>query len=160
MYAEYLVIIAEGKQELQEVLDDWKGVFKKHEMRMSLEKTEVMWVGNQREELNIRLGGKEITQVDGFVYLGGMVTEDGHSEVEVRRIKAGANAWRKVEAVRLNRKISKKLKEKVLKACVTTVALKQQQQQQHKLQVCENNWVHRITRTKRVDSRRKNDLRK
>ena len=78
-----------------------------------------------------------------------MVTEDGHSEVEVRRIKAGANAWRKVEGVRLNRKISKKLKEKVLKACVTTVALKQQQQQQqHQLQVCENNWVRRITRTK------------
>ena len=52
---------------------------------MSLEKTEVMWIGNQREKLNIRLDGKEIKQVDGFVYLGGMVTEDGHSEVEVRR---------------------------------------------------------------------------
>ena len=112
MYADDLVIIAEGKQELHEVLEEWKGVFKKHEMRMSLEKTEVMWVGNQREELNVRLGGKEITQVDGFVYLGGTVTEDGHSEVEVRRIKAGANAWRKVEAVRLNRTISKKLKKK------------------------------------------------
>ena len=60
MYADHLVIIAEGKQELQEVLEEWKGVFKKYEMRMSLEKTEVMWVGNQREELNIRLGGKEI----------------------------------------------------------------------------------------------------
>ena len=58
---------------------------------MSLEKTEVMWVGHQREELNIRLDGKEIKQVDGFVYLGGMVTEDGHSEVEVqRRIQTGA----------------------------------------------------------------------
>ena len=42
----------------------------------------MMWVGHQREELNIRLDGKEIKQVDGFVYLGGMVTEDGHSEVE------------------------------------------------------------------------------
>ena len=50
---------------------------------MSLEKTEVMWVRNQREELNIRLDGKEIKHVDGFVYLGGMATEDGHSEVEV-----------------------------------------------------------------------------
>ena len=37
---------------------------------MSLEKTEVMLVGHQREELNIRLDGKEIKQVDGFVYLG------------------------------------------------------------------------------------------
>ena len=52
---------------------------------MSLEKTEVMWVGHQRDELNIRLDAKEIKQVNGFVYFGGMFTEDGHSEAEVRR---------------------------------------------------------------------------
>ena len=52
---------------------------------MSLEKTELMWVGHQREELNIKLDGKAIKQVDGFVYLGEMVTEDGHSAAEVRR---------------------------------------------------------------------------
>ena len=59
-----------------------------------------------------------------------------------------------------------KLKGKVLRARATpaclcgleTVALSEQQQQ--KLQVCENNWVRRITRTKRVDRRRMNDLRK
>ena len=34
----------------------------------------------------------EIKQVDGFVYLEGMVTEDGHSEVEMRRrIQMGVN---------------------------------------------------------------------
>ena len=126
MYADDLAIIAESKQDLQEVLEEWKGVFEKHGLRMSLEKTEVMWVGHQREELNIRLDGKEIKQVDGFVYLGGMVTEDGYSAAEVRRR--------------------------------TQAALTEQQQQ--KLQVCENNWIRRITRTKRVDRRRKNDLRK
>ena len=127
----------------------------------------MMWVGHQREELNIRLDGKEITQVDGFVYLGGMVTEDGHSAAEVQhRTQVGANAWRKVEGVMLDRTISKKLKGKVLRTCATpacmcgleTVALTEQQQQ--KLQVCENNWVRRITRTKRVGRRRMNDLRK
>ena len=165
MYADDLAIIAESKQDLQEVLEEWKGVFKKHGLRMSLEKTEVMWIGHQREELNIRLDGKEIKQVDGFVYLGGMVTEDGHSAAEVRRrTQAGANAWRKVEGVMLDRNISKKLKGKVLRTCVTPacqydlVALTEQQQQ--KLQVCENNWVRRITRTKKVDRRRMNDLRR
>ena len=108
MYADDLAIIAESKQDLQEVLVEWKGVFEKHGLRMSLEKTEVMWVGHQREELNIRLDGKEIKQVDGFVYLGGMVTEDGHSAAEVpRRTQAGTNAWRKVEGVMLDRKNSK-----------------------------------------------------
>ena len=88
---------------------------------------------------------------------------DGHSEVGVRRwIQEGAIAWRKVEGVELDRKNSKKLKGKVLRACFTTaclfgletVALTEQQQ---KLQVCD--WVRRITRTKRVDIRM-NDLRK
>ena len=54
MYANDLAKIAESKKELQEVLEEWKGVFEKHGLRMSLEKTEVMWVGHQREELNIR----------------------------------------------------------------------------------------------------------
>ena len=98
----------------------------------------MMWVGYQREELNIELDGKEIKQAVGFVYLGGMVTEDGHSEAEVRRrIQAGANAWRKVEGIMLDITISKKLKGTVLRACVTpaclyglkTVELTEQQQQ-------------------------------
>ena len=75
MYADDLAITAESKQDLQEVLEEWKGVFEKHGLRMGLEKTEVIWVEHQREELNIRLDGKEIKQVGGFVYLGGMVTQ-------------------------------------------------------------------------------------
>ena len=94
-----------------------------------------------------------------------MVNEDEHSEVEMRcRIQQGANARGKVEGVTLGRNILKKLKRKVLRACVTqaclnlyleTVALTEQQQQ---LQGWF--WFCRKTRTKRVDERRMNDLRK
>ena len=54
------------------------------------------------------------------------------------RTQQGANAWGKVEGVMLDRNILKKLKRKVLRACVTqaclnlyleTVALTEQQQQ-------------------------------
>ena len=58
VYAGDLVIIAERKQELHEMLEEWKGVFEKH--------GELMWVGHQREKINIGLDGKEIKQVDGF----------------------------------------------------------------------------------------------
>ena len=54
MYAGDLTIIAESKPELQEVLEEWNRMFKKHGLIMSLKKTEIMWVGHQREELNIR----------------------------------------------------------------------------------------------------------
>ena len=93
-----------------------------------------------------------------------MVNEDEHSEVEMRcRIQQGANTRGKVEGVMLDRNILKKLKRKVLRACVTqaclnlyleTVALTEQQQLQGWF------WFCRITRTKRVDERRMNDLRK
>ena len=44
MYANDLAMIADTNQELQEVLEEWKGVFKKHGRIMSREKTEGMWV--------------------------------------------------------------------------------------------------------------------
>ena len=68
-----------------------------------------------------------------------MVNEDEHSEVEMRcRIQQGVSARGKVEGFMLDRNILKKLKRKVLRACVTqaclnlyleTVALTEQQQQ-------------------------------
>ena len=67
MYANDLAMITDKKQDLQEVLEQWKGMFKKHAPIMSREKTEEMWVSHQREDLNISLDDKEFNQVDGFV---------------------------------------------------------------------------------------------
>ena len=67
MYANDLAMIADKKEELQEVLEQWKGMFKKHGPIMSREKTEDMCVWHQREDLNISLDDEEFNQVDGFV---------------------------------------------------------------------------------------------
>ncbi len=65
------------------------------------------------------LEGKDIKQVNKCVYLCGNVCESGRLDVEVRRrIQAGANAWRSVEGVMVDRNISRKLKWKVLDSCV------------------------------------------
>ena len=68
-----------------------------------------------------------------------------------------AKAWRAVEGVMADRRISKRLKGKVMSTCVTpaclygteTLALTELQQQ--RLQVCENNWVRKIARVTRAD---------
>ena len=58
---------------------------------MNLDKTEVMWDGKLRDELNVRLEEKCIKHVKNVVYLGRNISENGL--VEVRRgIEAGANA--------------------------------------------------------------------
>ena len=64
------------------------------------------------------------------------------------------------------RHISKKLKGRLLGACVTPAmlygleTLPVSEKHQHRLQVCENNWVRRIAGVKRVDRRRMDELRR
>ena len=86
---------------------------------MNLEKTEIMWIGEQKMEIHVVLDGKIITQVNSFVCLGGTVCVDGESSKEIqRRVQAGAAAWSRVEGIIWDRKLKKQLKAKVLEACV------------------------------------------
>ena len=94
LYAYDLALVTSGTQELRETVEEWNGLFIKHGMKLNLEKTEVLHIGHQREELDIELEGKKLNQRDSFVYLGGEVCRDGKTEIEVRRrVQAGANAW-------------------------------------------------------------------
>ena len=165
LYADDLALGANGKQELQETMEEWNGLFIKHGLKLNLENTEVLHIGHQREELNIELEGMKLNQRDSFVYLGGAVCGDGKTEREVRRrVQAGANAWRAAEGVMADWRISKRLKSKVMSTCVTpaclygteTLALTELQQQ--RLQACENNWVRKIARVTRADRRRMVEL--
>ena len=125
-------------------------------------------IGHQREELDIELAGKKLTQGDSFVYLGGAVCRDGKTEREVcrsLRAQAGANACSLVDGVMLDRWISKRLMGKVMSTCVApacmygTETLAVTELQQQRLQVCENNWVRKIARVTRADRRRMVELR-
>ena len=82
LYADDLALVANGKQELQETIEEWNGLFTRHGLKLNLEKTEVMHIGHQREELDIELEGKKLTQRDSFVYLGGVVCGDEKTERE------------------------------------------------------------------------------
>ena len=73
MYADDIVIVAEHREELPGALEEWNDMFKKHGLNMNIDKTEVMWVGKQSEELNIRLEEKYIKQVKNCVYPGGNI---------------------------------------------------------------------------------------
>ena len=114
--------------------------------KISIEKTEVLWVGQQKKDLDTKLDGKKLKQRDSFVYLGGAVCGDGGTETEIRRrVQAGASAWTNVEGVMGDRLISGKLKGKILNSCITpaylydleTMAMTEKQQE--RLQVSENN---------------------
>ena len=69
LYTDDLAVVADSEIDLQERLVDWKEIFGRHGLRVSLEKTEVLWVGQQKKDLDIRLDRKKLNQRDSYVYL-------------------------------------------------------------------------------------------
>ncbi len=49
LYADDLALVANGKQELQETLEEWNGLFVRHGLKHNQEKTEVLHIGHQGE---------------------------------------------------------------------------------------------------------------
>ena len=97
-----------------------------------------------------RAGGEETDSGEQFRVHRGAVCGDGKKEREVRRrAQAGANAWRAVEGVMADRRISQRIKGKVMSTGVTpaclygTEILALTELQQQRMQVCENNWVRK-----------------
>ena len=62
LYVDDLALVVNGKQELQETMEEWNGLFTKHGLKLKLEKTEMLHIGHQREELVIELEGKKLTK--------------------------------------------------------------------------------------------------
>ena len=71
-----------GKQELQETLEEWNGLFTRRGLKLNLENTEVMHRPSEARARR-RTGVEETDSGDSFVYLGGAVCGDGKSEREV-----------------------------------------------------------------------------
>ena len=89
LYADDLALVANGKQELQEILEEWNGLFTRHGLTINPEKTEVVHIGHQRqrEELDIELEGKKLTV--SCIYRRGSVRrqEDGERGTPKRTCK-------------------------------------------------------------------------
>ena len=53
MYADDLAVVADSEADLQDRLVEWKEIFGRHGLRVSLEKTGVLWVRQQNKVLHI-----------------------------------------------------------------------------------------------------------
>ncbi len=70
-------------------------LFIRHRLKINLDKTEVLHIGHQREELDIVLERKTLIQEESFVHVEVAVCGDGKTGREVRRrTHAGANPRR------------------------------------------------------------------
>ena len=90
LYAYDLALVANGKQELPSCYGIyWRsgtyGLFTRHGLNINLEKTQVQHIGDQREELDIELEGKKLTQGDSSAYLGGRLEEEDKRQRRVEK---------------------------------------------------------------------------
>ena len=125
-YADDTVIIAESKNQLQQLMDtvveesESKGLFLNSAKSFNIvfSKSEV------RHNCKITVHGNILEQIDRFVYLGSLFTPDGRCEQAVRqRIIIAKSAFRSSKKVLKNRNINIQLRCRFLKCYVWSTLL-------------------------------------
>ena len=111
-FADDIDLMADSPAELQEITQAVNESSKRFGLEINVDKTKTMTIGKEQEKLQIKLDNKTIEQVNKFVYLGGMVTEDGKSAEDIKRI-IGLAAAMMAKLTKLWRSKSIKLKTKV-----------------------------------------------
>ena len=73
LYGDNLAVVSNDTEELQKALQERSITFKTYSLRMNLDKTEIMWIGEQDIGLHVDVDGKAIKQVNSFIYFDSAV---------------------------------------------------------------------------------------
>lgn len=84
-FADDVDLIANTSQNLQEITNRVDESSRRMGLRINIGKTKTMTIGKQHEDLKINIGDETIEQVTKFVYLGGVITEDGNCTEDIKR---------------------------------------------------------------------------
>ena len=95
LFADDQVLIAESTECLQNPLNQINNKGEEFNMRINTKKTEIMMIGRQNDNLEIKLGNNALRQTDEFKYLGAVFTSDGKldKEISARCTKANQVLW-------------------------------------------------------------------
>ena len=152
MFADDMVMMAETEEALQHNVKAMNEALVRWGLKVNWKKSKVMRVARKREECQVRIGDKQLEQVDTMKYLGVMISDDGsmQREVEARvgcasRVIGGLN-----QAILERRELSKQTKLKVVNATVMPVlmygceAWAVRKEQKSKIQATQMNVLRRI----------------
>ena len=79
-YADDIILFATSKAELQELVDRLDWVSRKYSLLLNVDKTKVM--ASDGIACRILIQNELLEQVDTFLYLGSLITEDGECTTE------------------------------------------------------------------------------
>ncbi|KAI5716778.1 hypothetical protein M8J76_012324 [Diaphorina citri] len=116
-FADDIVVFSNTYQELQEMLEELAREGRKVGLEVNINKTKIMSV-NVRERDVLRIGDKEIEEVDEFVYLGSLISKNDEWNEINRRITLAWGSFSKYKSILKNKNMKLKFKVKLLKSCV------------------------------------------
>src|SRR5438552_16407080 len=125
-YADDIVLIAQSKEKLQEILDIIDFYSEENGLSINQKKTECIVVSKKQNVMDsgITLKGNPIKQVENFKYLGTWITNDGKCDEEIKsRIAMAKDTFCKLTNIFLNRNIRLSTKLNVLNTYVYSILL-------------------------------------
>ena len=86
-YADDTALLAGNENELSDLISKINEVGKQFGMKINIKKTKAIVVSKKPNspKINIATDGQQIEQVTSYMYPGSLITEDGRSEIEIKR---------------------------------------------------------------------------
>ena len=112
VYADDILLIAGRKEDLQKAVKEWATTLENMSMKVNINKSKVMKVGKEPEEVTISWRGETLEQVSTYEYLGVTISDDGKYECEINnRITKANNVYYSINNTIIGKKeISTKTK--------------------------------------------------
>ena len=84
-YADDTVLLAESEDQLKSILQKVNEKGKEFGMRMNAKKTKTMVISRNSPvpKVNLTIDNEVVNQVETFIYLGQMITDDGKKDKEI-----------------------------------------------------------------------------
>lgn len=166
-FADDIDLITESPEQLQVLTDKVEESSKRFGLKINVSKTKVMTIGKSHKELNINLENAKLEQVTDFVYLGGLVSDDGECRKDIQRRTGLASAMvGKLSKIWRSASISIKTKVKVYETIVIPVFLygaecwRLRKNDERKILSTEMGWLRRIMGVSRLQHIRNDEIRK
>ena len=119
LFADYIVICKETKEEVEQRLESWRYALEKIGMKVSRSKTQYLCINGGNDDKTVKMEDTKVPRVKEFKYLGSTVQESDDCEKEVKkRVRAGWNGWRRVSEVICGKRLSVRVKGKVCSSVV------------------------------------------
>ena len=122
-FADDIVLLAESKKDLQALVSKVDAFSKKFGLTINISKTEVQVISREKVQIDIKIDGKTLEQVENFIYLGGVISEVPSSESDIkRRVGLAMGSMQKLNPIWKSKDIRNSTKLELYKVLVLSIA--------------------------------------